>query len=362
MAIFTRNGENRIDYYYKGRRQRSKSGARRKDAEETLARIRVKIASGDYVAPEDQAEPLVAPSFDAFCREEYLPWSVGQHSPSHHKRPNTIIERHLIPWFARTHLDQIDVRQIDGYLTSRRRDRIGKGKTRRAVSVATTNRELCGLKSILGKAEAWSYITENPASKVKVMKESPKKPPLLTSEEITRLLREMPDPLHALVACALYAGLRRSELFHLRWEDVDYRAGELRVVSRTDHPTKNRETRQIPMSSALADALQRHPRRLGSPYVFANRTGKPYDNVRKSLNKAAERAGIEGGITMHQLRHCFISHCSMASVDPRTLMKWAGHHDLKVTLGYTHVSAEHEKSAIERLRYQDGHYTDTKAG
>ena len=218
------------------------------------------------------------------------------------------------------------------------------------------------MKASLGKAEAWDYISDNPAAKIKVMKESPKKPRLLESDEVVRLLAETPDHLHALVACAVYAGLRRSELFHLRWEDVDLKEGELRAVSRADHPTKNRETRHIPMSTALREALTRHPRRLGSPYVFVNAHGKPYDNVRKSLNTAAERAGIAEGVGLHQLRHCFISHCAMASVDPRTLMKWAGHHDLKTTMGYSHVSADHEKSAIERLQYHHGHQVDTKTG
>jgi integrase len=187
-------------------------------------------------------------------------------------------------------------------------------------------------------------------------------PRLLEPAEVAGLLAEMPDHLHALVACAVYAGLRRSELFHLRWEDVDLKEGELRVVSRADHPTKNSETRHIPMSAALEDALIRHPHRLGSPYVFVNAEGKPYDNIRKSLNSAAERAGITEGVGLHQLRHCFISQCAMASVDPRTLMKWAGHHDLKTTMGYSHVSADHAKTAIERLQYHHGHPAVTETG
>ena len=362
MAIFMKNGNYWIDFYDLGKRYRQKIGPRKKDAEEALARVTVKRASGDFIAKGHKKEVLSVPAFDTFCREEFMPWSSGQHSPGHHKRLHTIVERHLIPWFGTAALDQIDVKQIDGYLTSRRRDRIGKGKTRRAVSVATTNRELCALKAILGKALVWRYIEESPATKVKVMKETPKKPRLLEPGEVNSLLAETPDHLRALVACGVYAGLRRSELFHLRWSDVDFQTGELRVVSRADHPTKNRETRHIPMSAALREALQRHPHRLGSQYVFGNAKGKPYDNVRKSLNKAAERAGIEDGVGLHQLRHCFISHCAMASVDPRTLMKWAGHHDLKVTLGYSQVSADHEKAAIERLQYESSHHVDTKVG
>jgi integrase len=61
----------------------------------------------------------------------------------------------------------------------------------------------------------------------------------------------MPDHLRALVSCAVYAGLRRQELFHLRWDDINWNTGELTVASRRDHHTKNYESRRIPMNTAL---------------------------------------------------------------------------------------------------------------
>ena len=134
------------------------------------------------------------------------------------------------------------------------------------------------------------------------------------------------------------------------------------VVSREEHHTKNYESRRIPINEALAEALRRHPRRLGSPYVFGNRDGQPYDNIRKALNSAAKRAGIEGGVKLHQLRHAFCSHALMQGIDPRTVQKWMGHKDLKTTLKYAHVSPDHEKTAIQKLRYDHGHYMDTGAG
>ena len=90
---------------------------------------------------------------------------------------------------------------------------------------------------------------------------------------------------------------------------------------------------------------------MGSPYVFSNDQGKPYDNVRKSLLAAAKAAGIEGGITLHPLRHAFCSHALMQGIDPRTVQKWMGHSDLKTTLRYAHVSPDHEREAIQRLKY-----------
>ena len=195
---------------------------------------------------------------------------------------------------------------------------------------------------------------------------------MLEQEEIARLLEELPGHFHALVACAVYAGLRREELFHLRWEDIHWKAGESNVVSRQTHHTKNYESRRIPMNEALVEALRRHPRRLvadkeeekakWSPYVFANREGQPYEDIREPLNLAAQRAGINGPIKLHQLRHAFCSHALMQGTDARTVQKWMGHRDLKTTLRYAHVSPEHEKAAIQRLRYKSSHQVDTRTG
>ena len=223
------------------------------------------------------------------------------------------------------------------------------------------NRELCCLKVLLRKAVEWGHIPESPARDVKTFKESPEAPRLLEAREVESLLNEMPDHLRALVSCAVYAGLRRQELFHLRWDDINWNTGELTVASRRDHHTKNYESRRIPMNTALVEALKRHPRQLGSRLVFSSREGKPYTDVRDSLNAAADRAGIEGCVKLHQLRHAFCSHALMQNIDPRTVQRWMGHKDLTTTMRYAHVSPDHEKAAIQRLSYKTRHQVGTEA-
>ena len=51
----------------------------------------------------------------------------------------------------------------------------------------------------------------------------------------------------------------------------------------------------------------------------------------------------------------------MRGIDPRTVQKWMGHRDLTTTLRYAHVSPDHERAAIQRLRYDTGHQVDTNA-
>ncbi len=108
------------------------------------------------------------------------------------------------------------------------------------------------------------------------------------------------------------------------------------------------------MNEALVAAIEKHKKEhiiVGSPYVFSNREGKPYTDIREPLNDAAQRAGINGAIKLHQLRHAFCSHALMSGIDARTVQKWMGHKDLKTTLRYAHVSPDHEKAAINLLNY-----------
>ena len=84
------------------------------------------------------------------------------------------------------------------------------------------------------------------------------------------------------------------------------------------------------MNPYLVEALSRHKRHhivVGSPYVFSNREGRPYTDIRDSLNEAARQARIEGEVKMHQLRHAFCSLALMQGIDPRTVQKWMGHKD-----------------------------------
>ena len=81
---------------------------------------------------------------------------------------------------------------------------------------------------------------------------------------------------------------------------------------------------------------------------------------RHRLTRAAQVAGIDD-LSMHQLRHAFCSHALMRGIDPRTVQKWMGHRDLTTPLRYAHVSPDHERAAIQRLRYDTGHQVDTNA-
>jgi integrase len=316
MAVYQKNGTYWIDYYYHDRRYRQKIGSRRRDAEEALSRIRVNIAAGEFIPPEErqrqeafQRQPML---FETFALEEFLPWSEAEHAAGHHHQQRIILRAHLAPYFEGMHLHEITPKRIEDY----------KGIRVKKANRATVNREVFCLKKLLRKAVEWGKLEENPAAGIKSFKETPQAPRLLEVEEVARLqeaCRQEPCPvdLYALVCCIVYAGLRKAEVFNLRWDGIDWKREELTVQSRPEWHTKNYQSRTIPMSEMLAEALRCAPRRLGCPLVFPTPEGTTYKNthyIEAALDRAAVRAGIEGGVTFHQLRHTFCSHAQMQGV------------------------------------------------
>jgi len=364
MGVYRRKDTWWIDYYYQDRRYRQKIGSRKRDAEEALSKIKVQIAAGEFIPPEErqrrdaiQVQPIL---LGTFALEEFLPWSETEHSANHHNQQKIILRVHLIPYFEGMCLHEVTPKRIEDY----------KGSRARKVNRATVNRELFCLKKLFGKAVEWGKLDQNPAREVRAYKETPQAPRLLEQEEVARLrdaciAEPCPVDLHALVSCMVYAGLRKAEVLNLRWDGIDWKREELTVQSRPEWHTKNYQSRTIPLSEDLAEALRNTPRRLGCALVFPTEAGTAYQNthyIESALDRAAGRAGIEGGVTFHQLRHSFCSHAQMQGTDARTVQRWMGHRDLRTTLRYSHVSADHEKAAMKRLRYKSSHQVDTSAG
>ncbi len=276
MGVYRKNSAWWIDYYCQSRRYRQKIGFRRKDAEEAFSRIKVQIAAGEFVPPQERRrlESLERHSaFRDFAVDEYLPWSEVNHSPNHHRLQESIIRVQLLPHFGERYLQEITTKHIEDYVAQRRRGSYQKGRQKRPVAPGTVNRDLACLKVLFRKSVEWGHLEASPTDRVKMLKEIPNPPRLLELEEVARLLEEMPDHQKALIATVAHAGLRREELFHLQWHDIDWKAGELHVVSRQDHPTKNNESRRIPNERRLAGSPETPSKAFRQPLRLQQRPG-----------------------------------------------------------------------------------------
>jgi integrase len=155
-------------------------------------------------------------------------------------------------------------------------------------------------------------------------------------------------------------GLRQGELVALRWVDVDWKAGRIRVrrnFTRQEFgtPKSKRSSRSVPMTKRVADELKRHLRRTAyggdQDMVFCHpHTGNPLDasKLRKRYKEALKRAGLRP-VRFHDLRHTFGTRCAAEGVPMRILQEWMGHRDIKTTEIYAdYAPSPHEADLIER--------------
>lgn len=171
----------------------------------------------------------------------------------------------------------------------------------------------------------------------------------------------------AFYVTAIMAGLRHGELIALRWRDVDWTAGRIRVrqnwvLGAFDTPKSRRGSRSVPMADRLAGELDRLYRALGNPdedaLVFPDpHTGDPLDkatNLRR-YRKVLKAATLDTTHDLHGLRHTFGTRMAAASVPMRTLQEWMGHRDISTTERYAdYAPSQHESDIIERAWAPNG--------
>lgn len=188
----------------------------------------------------------------------------------------------------------------------------------------------------------------------------------LTTDEIEALLRavSLDDPSgptdRVLYLTAVMSGLRQGELLALRWRDIDWTAGRIRVRRNyvRGHwvtPKSKRGSRSVPLADRLAGELerlfQRSNYRGDDDLVFAHpHTGQVLDHsalVRRF--KAALRAGKVRQVRFNDLRHSFATAMAAAGVPMRTLQEWMGHRDFKTTTIYAdYAPSTGEAELVER--------------
>jgi len=158
------------------------------------------------------------------------------------------------------------------------------------------------------------------------------------------LLSKCSTILKMIVKLALHTGMRKGEILHLTWENVNLRERYIELVDQ-----KNGERSTIPLNQTAIETLRAVPRRLGSKYVFPGKMpGKPFFDLKRQFEKAVADAKLEG-VTFHILRHTCASHLVMAGVDLVTVKEIMRHKSIEMTMRYAHLSPEHKKSAIDAL-------------
>lgn len=247
-------------------------------------------------------------------------------------------------------LGSIAVESITPQLISRW---LSKTKKEREWRPATANRykALISLAFRLGIENG--KCENNPARNVRRMRENNERIRFLSKKEEDRLRKaieeECPDRMPEL-DIALNTGMRKSEQYRLKWQDVNLKAQRITLWK-----TKNGTVRHLPLNRAALQAFQGLKKKSdGQGAVFESERGSnPLLNPRHWWDSVIEKAGIPD-FHWHDLRHTFASRCIMAGVDLRTLQQLLGHKTLQMVVRYSHLSQSHELAAVEKLCRENG--------
>jgi site-specific recombinase XerD len=186
------------------------------------------------------------------------------------------------------------------------------------------------LPKALGGAQLralWAYVTNPPET--------------LTSTMRWRWSRNL-----RLVALALFAGLRRSELVALCWKHCDLEQGILHILD-----SKNGKDRNVPIHPKLLQILLLQPEADRAPEmaVIGHHDGTPITG--QAIGHIFERWAAQGvpGLHVHALRHTFATEILRNGGDIRAIQDLLGHASLDTTSIYLRVDVTQSRRAVDLL-------------
>lgn len=280
---------------------------------------------------------------------------VMQRKPTTIHDYKIILTRHLVPFFGERPLERVKPDDIVAFMAA---------KQRAGLSSKTINNVLNFLHGLFRHAIKRGWTNANPVAAVDRPRDAGADPDIrfLDLPEFEALLRAVLDDLLGATELVLYraagmTGLRQGELFALRWRDVDWGAGVIRVRrsytrGKFGTPKSRRSTRAVPMADRLAAELERHFQasayRGDDDLVFAHpQTGHVLDasKIRKRYKAALARAGLRD-VRFHDLRHTFGTHMAAAGAPLRAIQEWMGHRDYKTTLVYADYAPDGSQGRV----------------
>lgn len=355
--------DKREGYYYiewwEGRKRcRQIAGQTPIQATETQRRKRNELI-GEMAAGGRQRLP-VAHEEDAFNRIseaiEFFTTHIQTHSPA---KPRTL-ERYkeVLSHFERLlgkkkYVEAISRLHIDDYKIARSQESKGKGTVTTKVAASTINFEVTVLRSFFYYLIRERGIKmENPCAHFKMLRDAKErlksKPQAYSRDEVNRLLAACNSASRAMYGTLLLTGLRKEELAHLSWGDVDFRRGLIRVRAKEDFVPKDYEERDIPMPPDLVALLKDLPR--SSDWVFPIQSGERFgrNEMLRRLKRIATRANVSDA-TLHKFRHTYATRLLEQGADIVTVQHLLGHSDIETTRKYLSPDNELQRRATNRL-------------
>ena len=256
--------------------------------------------------------------------------------PSTYKTHQGFLKNHIQPNIGNIPLSELTSLDLQKFykhlLEGGRVDRIEAKNKPKGLSPKTVRNIHQMIGSAYNLAMEQKLVSKNPTQGCALPKVEHREMKTLTSEQLGAFFHEARESgVYELYYLDLATGLRRGELLGLKWSDVDFQRGTLKIqraISRqngkvVEAPLKTKNAyRTLPLSADAISVLEQQKNKSGkSEWVFPSPTGKPMspDSVLHMLQRVLKRAGLPR-IRFHDLRHTFATMALQNGVDVKTAL------------------------------------------
>ena len=236
-------------------------------------------------------------------------------------------------------LEMIEQSDLRRYLTQLQK---------RGIAKSSMARKLSAIRSLYRYLVREGLVTSNPVASTSSPKLTRQLPDFLSVEEMERLINA-PDVTtpqgqrdKAILELLYDAGLRVSELVHLKVQQVNLGSLEVRVWGKG---SKERvaligKPAVTALNNYLSNSRVKLQGRKNTDALFLNRYGGVISqrSIQTMVDKYARQADIRLKVHPHMLRHTFATHLLDGGADLRVVQELLGHTSLSSTQIYTHVT------------------------
>lgn len=360
--------EGQISYVLNGKRKRKKViGKNRKEVKEKAKEAKALL--------EEQAEELTLGKW----LEQWLKvFVLGHVKLKTEERYKTAVEKHIIPNIGDINVKSLTSLQIQEFINSLHENGGVKGI---GLSPRTVNSARTVLSTALKQAVGAGIIEKNPVLFTKPIKTNRREISVLNKDECRKLVEaakaESNKAFWIAIVIALETGLRKGEIFGLRWRDIDFNKQQLTVnttVVTSNHgiviqdSTKTKHSRRtVKLTESTIRKLKEY-KEWQSAYLDAIGAKDIYDGFLITSERGSvkdpnnfsyvtfkgllKKARLRDNIRFHDLRHTHATQLLQAGVDIKSVSERLGHSSIRITLDtYTHVLPSMNDNVIQNYLF-----------
>ena len=275
------------------------------------------------------------------------------------------IFNHIIPEIGKIPLNRLSQSDLQQFYAKEKTD--GRKLHAKTYGKGLSDRTIRGIhancRTALQRAVQEGLIRTNPAVGCKLPPKKAREMQVLTQNEIIRFLHQAKEEgYYELFLLELGTGMRRGEILALKWSDLNFKTGELRIERQVlkvngkvliSTPKTKSSNRMILLPPEMTELLAELKTRTDSEWIFPS----PLDltqprhpsAVYHRFQKILERANCKR-VRFHDLRHTFATMALENGMDIKTLSAMIGHVSAEATLNiYSHITDTMQQQAAARI-------------